>query len=181
MSKNRTKAIIELVKSLVIGCIAIWLAVWVVYRTGGNPYHEFLLMKNDVITDGTIIHAEEYDSESDTKGVVINYRVVYEFSAPNGKKYQSVEKCEGQLPGELYDLSKPYPITVKYLAKNPSINKIARMICDNMFEFIWRKIGIGIIALVFLSTVGFVVIKHGIQGYLSSMSKNVDSNNVIKP
>ena len=71
----------------------------------------------------------------------------------------------------------PIPIEVEYLPNKPEINRIKGMTgqANTVGEFLWRRIGLGLLLLIVFSTIGFGVIKNAIRKYKVEKRKLPDS------
>jgi hypothetical protein len=154
------------------GLVILIASFWLVFSATGNPYQEYLLITKGTNARGFITDADEEIQENDAGGNTYYYYYSYYFKLPDGKKVQSYQKTSGGFRTTLPDLSKPFPVKVVYLANRPEINKIKNTLCQSVGEFIWRKLGLGILLLLILSSIGFELIRRGIKSYLIENQKN---------
>lgn len=155
---------ISLGKGLFLGIAAIIAAIAFVYNIGGNPYHEYLLMKNGVTAVAVITDISRDSEAKDAGGNTYYYDYAFTFVLPNGNKIHSNQQLSGDSPQETPEV--PSAIEIVYLSNRPEINKIKRTLSDNTFELLWRKVGLGILLLLIFSSIGFAIIKNSYQEYL---------------
>jgi len=170
-SQELKRARIQLFKSFIWGVIALIIAIWLVFSATGNPINEYKLITQGKEIDGHITQAEEYVESGDEGGSIYSYSYGYKFQLPNGSIIKSGGNSSGRLPNQLSDLTDPYPARVVYLPTNPEINKLKNSLSKNIWELLWRKIGLGSLLLVLFSSVGIITLKHGIRQYKSDLEK----------
>ena len=169
VSKNSIKY--NLVKSLLIGFAAVFAAFYFVYSIAGNPYYEYLLITKGKISQGFITRAGEDVNDDDMGRANFSYYYSYTFESERGKHFNSYGESDGRLPDELSDLSKPYPVQVVYLENKPEVSKLKNTLCSSLSELLWRKFGLGIVLLLFLSSIGFVIMRSAIKNYAIERNK----------
>jgi hypothetical protein len=170
-NQPKQKIIIQLIKTLLIGFAALFFAFWFVFYVTDNPLNEFLLITKGIEVSGKIYQAEEFVEDGDDGKAIFSYSYAYSFKLPDGKEIKSGDHSGGRLPNELLNSNLPFPIMILYLKSDPNINKLKSTLSKNIFEFIWRKIGLGTIFLILFSSIGISVIKNGIKDYNKSMKE----------
>jgi len=153
------------------GIIAMILAFVFVYSIAGNPYNEYRLLKSGTSTEGYITDVNEEFEERDAGGYTYYYYYTFIFKLPNGKTITGYQELSGSSPQKTPDVSEPYPIEIVYLKTNPEINKLKATLCDNLWEIVWRKIGLGLLLLIISSSIGFSLVRKSIKEYLTERKK----------
>lgn len=151
------------IKKIITGLILISIAIVFWLNIVGNPFGELMLIINNESCTGYITKTwEDWDF---SEGGSINYtsEITYQFSIPNGKLYVNTIKHFTELRDDLKNISEPYPITVEYVTSNPEISRIKGDGNQTIFEWLWRKVGLGGIALFLLLAPGFIVTKDAIK------------------
>ncbi len=172
------KLIYNLIKNCFWGVIASIVASWFVfYLTGGNPFHEYLLITKGLTTNGFIINSKEYEDEvdvPDSQGggsepvTVENYE--YTFSTQDGKVINNWSSDLGYIKNFT---GRPLLIQVEYLPDSPEINRVKDETsqCKTIGEFVWRRLVLGMLLLLMFLSIGFTLIKVGIKEYLAESKK----------
>jgi len=155
-------------KGLILGVAAIIAAIALVYSIVGNPYHDYLLMKEGVTTVAVITDISRDIEENDVGGETYYYNYSFTFSLPNGNKIHSTQQLSGDKSQNTPEV--PSTIEIVYLRGRPEINKIKMTLSNNTFEILWRKVGLGILLLLIFSSIGFAIIKYSYKQYLAGKS-----------
>lgn len=161
----------ELAKGIFWGTLALIAAFLFTFHLTGNPYHEYQLITNGITTQGFITETFEDAGSGPEGGTHFYYDYKYNFRTDNGKIIQSDGEGVGRLRDEFIDLIDPFPIQVVYLKNKPEINSLKDSLCDSVWELLWRKVGIGTIMLVMLSSIGFILIRNALKEYSSDCKK----------
>jgi len=171
---TRHKLIYDLIKQCFIGAIIVVAAFWFVgYSIKVNPYYEYMLITNSKVTNGFIIRVEEYEEEvdvPDSQGggsepvTIDNYK--YTFKTQDGKIINNWSSDLGYIENFT---GEPLPIEVEYLPDSPEVNRVKDKTsqCKTIGEFIWRRLGLGILLLLMFSSIGYHFIRMGIKDYLA--------------
>jgi hypothetical protein len=146
------KTIFYSVLWLIFGFIFWWHEV-------GNPFDEYQLITNSRTANGFIIDTQEDEVEDDEGQSRWYHSYYYEFQTPDGNTFKETKEFRGQIEDELEGIKKPYPIKVEYLLKNPSINRMKGNGNTTVFEWLWRKIGLGSLFLFMILSPGIFAIK----------------------
>ncbi|MCX6350871.1 MAG: hypothetical protein NTX03_03305 [Bacteroidetes bacterium] len=178
LSKTR-KIVFDLIQSCVLGTLALIIAI--AFWQGMleiNPYHEFLLITKATTVKGFITHSEEEedDVESETQGSRRSFIIYYDYTFTTKKGEIIKDHASDRSPksGYLQEANAtPLPIDVEYISSDPQIHRIKDMTgqANTLFDFLWRRIGLGIILLLVFCGIGFEIIKNGIKVYLTERKK----------
>lgn len=172
----------KLFKSCFWGCIALLVALWLIFYETGNPYNEFLLITKSTTANGFITSSEEQEDVVEPEGrsasQVFNVYYEYHFTTKDGKTVKDHGSDTNPKSGYLSDANeKPIPIVVEYIPSNPQINRIKDMTlqCKTITEFIWRRLALGGLLLILGCSIGISMIKKGIKEFVTER-KNLTSN-----
>ncbi|MEI8203823.1 MAG: DUF6804 family protein [Bacteroidota bacterium] len=180
---HKSKNIFILIKNCFWGVLAIIAAIWfVTYIEKVNLYNEYLLVTEGVTTKGYIINAKEYEEEVEIPEAhgggttsITNIFYNYVFTTQSGK---TINDGSSELEGIQEFKGTAIPIQVEYLIENPKINRVkdANGQCKTITEFLWRRIGLGILMLIMFSSFGFYLIIKAIKDYLIENKKIIANN-----
>lgn len=145
-------------KTIFLGILLITIAFAYWWHILGNPIDELNLIFKAKTTEGVIYDAWEDFSDGDEGGGKWIHSYFYEYKISEGKKFKGIENGNGQI---LIDL--PYPIKVEYLPDNPQVSRIKGSGVQNIFEFLWRKVGFGMLFLVICIAPGYILIRDAIR------------------
>ncbi len=138
----------------IVIAFAFWLSI------AGNPIDELNLILNAETTNGFIVDGwDDVDDNGEGKSEW-THRYIYEFYTSPGQKYKGVEDGGGPL---MIDFEEPNPVDIEYLPDNPNVSRIKGSGCSSIWEWLWRKIGIGGIFLILIISPGFRLLKDGIS------------------
>jgi len=156
----------------------IWGIIWVVAASAfwlsqlGNPLDELALIMHAKITEGFIIDTSEDVQDSEGGGADWYHRVQYTFRTPDGREFtRTTDARKGKLRAELRDLEDPYPIQVEYLPDDPNVSRIKGDGSPTLFDWIWRKVGLGGLLWVLTNAPGFVMIRNGLKELLAARKR----------
>lgn len=126
------------------GLIACYIAFQFWLYVGGNPLHDFLLLRSGVVADGHIVNTWENVDDDDDGRAVWTHGAEYKFWLPNGKEItaKTLERS-GRLKEDFANLTEPYPIKVEYYPNDPTISRIKGDGSTTLTEWLWRKAGLG--------------------------------------
>lgn len=174
MKKTLTKRqlLFNLLQTCFVGILALVVAIWFMSSLMKiNPYHEYLLMTEGISTKGFITKTDVEIDENERGGITkYHHYYGYKFTTKEGKSIESSGEGNGQLSEEFIDLYEPYPISIVYLKNNSEINEIKDNLSDSMFEFILRKIILGLLLLSLFCSIGIIVIIGAIKDYLKGIN-----------
>jgi hypothetical protein len=150
MNKNK------LIKNLFPGILWVAIALLFWFHVIGNPINEILLITQKTqTTTGILVDTIEHDSESDEGKVTVWDEGIYSFSVPGKGDFKT--QTEAPL-GELKNHQE-----VEYLPSNPAVNRIKGDGCKSIVEFLFRKVGIGVLFLFLLLSPGVIILRNGIK------------------
>jgi len=159
-TKNKLR---DSVKTLIFGVLWIIGAGWYWYYLAGNPIDELALIRRAQVAQGFIIDSWEDVVDGDD-GRPHWFALTYTYCLPNGRKFtKSTKSYSGRLKEELQELQKPYPIEVEYLTNNPTVSRIKGEGSDSFSDWLWRKVGLGILFLGLLVSPGVVMLRNAIR------------------
>lgn len=114
----------------------------------GWPLDDLRLLLHGTTTSGYITDTWE-EAESGENGTVWLHGATYRYRLPDGQEIERETLTrQGRLDTDFRYLSEPYPIEVEYLPSNPEVNRIKGEGTQSLFEWAWRKAGLGILLLV---------------------------------
>lgn len=142
---------LEPIKSFVWSFILVVFAFMFWHHLAGNPIDEYLLIQNAKLANGILMDSYEVDT-GDEKGNVYDVGV-YKFSLPDGRKFKAFTK---ESNGE-------HEKQIEYLPSNPSINRIKGEGCQNIMEWLGKKIILGGLSLAIFLIPGYIMLRQGIK------------------
>lgn len=134
-------------KTLVIGCIWIAACLVVFFATGGNPFDELspglsdelALIRRSERAVGVLAEKAVDEVEDDRGRVGVSDVGKYLFTALDGGEFTTWTRTPaGQLLNQ---------VEVEYLPESPSINRVKGNGCESFWEWIWRRVGLGLFLL----------------------------------
>ena len=152
---------------MVIGVLLMLGAFWFWLSLGGNPFHELALIRHGETTSGFIIDAWEEPPDGGEGNRSWHYGLIYKYNTPDGREFtQRTVSWAGRIPEKLSLVPvEPYPVEIEYLPNKPEVSKIKGTGSNSIFDWLWRKIGLGGILLVGFLSIGFIVIQYTINEY----------------
>lgn len=171
---TRRQLLFNLLQTCFVGILTLVVAIWFMSTLMKiNPYHEYLLMTEGISTKGFITKTDLEIDENERGGITkYHHYYGYKFTTKEGKSIESSGRGNGQLSEEFVDLHEPYPISILYLKNNPELNEIKDNLSDSMFEFILRKIILGLLLLSLFCSIGIIVIIGAIKDYLKGINEH---------
>jgi len=155
------------VSSALWGAVFIVWAIWFWHSLVGNLFDEFALICRGQTTHGFIIDTWEDAESGDEGGTHWFHSVVYTYQLPDGREFtQSTNSRHGRLKSELCDLARPFPIEVEYLPDDPSVSRIKGDGSPSVFDWLWRKIGLGGLLLAIFLAPGIAMLRDGIRDFM---------------
>ena len=129
--------------------------LWLFFGIAGNPLDDFALIHRGQVAQGFIVETWEDADTGDEGGAQWSHSAVYEYRLPDGREFtQRTRTKSGRLKRELRDLSEPFPIEVEYLPDNPIVSRIKGSGSSSLFDWLWRKVGLGLVLLAIILTPG---------------------------
>lgn len=139
-------------------------ACWFWHYLVGNPFDELALIQRGQTVSGFIIDTWEDAESGDEGGTVWFHAAIYKYRLPDGREFtRSTNVRSGRLKDEFRALTQPYPVEVEYLPDKPLVSRLKGDGSDSMFDWLWRKAGLGIVLLVFFLSPGIVMLRDGFR------------------
>lgn len=130
-------------------------ACWFWYYLCGNPFDEFALITDSQIATGTLASVHE-DEQEDSRGrVSISDVGIYVFRVPSGREFRTKVKSKS---GFLRDYEE-----VEYLPENPVVSRIRGTGSSTITDWLWRKVGLGLLLFVAFVAPGIVQLRAGFR------------------
>jgi len=149
-----------------------WGIVWTLvgcycwYLLVGNPLHDLVLILNGRAIPGFIVDTWEDVDETDYGRTIWYHGAVYTYLLPDGREFtKKTPERKGRLKPEFLDLHEPYPVEVEYLQHNPTVSRIKGEGSTTLFDWLWRKAGLGFLLLALFVSPGIFVLKNGIVAF----------------
>ena len=157
----------DAMKTVCWGILWIVGACWFWYSCVGNPFDELALIRRAHTTPGFIIDAWE-DVEDGARGEAHWFHAAtYKYRLPDGREFtQRTRDYSGRLKDEFHDLTQPHPIEVEYLPENPAVSRIKGEGSDGLIDWLWRKVGLGLVLLALFLSPGLVLLRNGCREIL---------------
>ncbi|MFC1527542.1 hypothetical protein ACFL5D_02200 [Candidatus Neomarinimicrobiota bacterium] len=155
----------KLAKRVLWGAFIMIAPLWPIFHAIGNPYNEYQLMTNGITTNGFIIDAFEEGTDDDLGRTHFDHYYTYTFETEDGKTITSEGDGRGGLSDEFFDMIDPIPMQIVYLKNHPETNNLKDNLCDSIWELLWRKVVVGTIVLVILSSFGFIIMQEALKKY----------------
>jgi CheY-like chemotaxis protein len=148
----------EQAKTIAWGLLAVAAAIWFWLSCFGNPIRELAFIQEGRVVIGSIV--ETWEVTDDDNGDVQSTNAAYVFRLPDGRELKAVTTNSSQLKDDLHE---PYPIEVEYLASNPEASRIKGDGCQSVFEWLWRKVGLGGLMLALFLSPGCCLLRNAIR------------------
>ncbi len=148
-------------KTLLLGTIAIFIALQFSYWWIGDPFSDLLLLQSGVTTSGFITNTWE-DFGGYEGGSRSSYDVVYTYDV-NDHNYVKKYSRSGRLKSKFQDLKEPYPIEIEYLPKHPYISRLKGSGAQSLLEWFFRKLILSLFIYGAFLTPGVTVAKNGYE------------------
>lgn len=143
------------IKTLLWGILWIAVALGFMHHITGNPLDELALIRRAHVAVGSLADTFEHEQEDERGRVYLSDVGVYTFRTPAGQQFNASTRVPtGQLSKQQ---------EVEYLPDNPAVNRIRGDGCASIFEWLWRKVGLGIILLALSLSPGMTLLRNGIR------------------
>jgi len=135
----------------VVGILLIVGMCWFWYSLVGNPFDELALIRHAATAPASLADTWE-DEQSDFRDhVYISDVGIYRFQIPDGREFMARARAPiGELRSEE---------AVEYLPDDPSVSRIKGDGCQSVGEWLWRKVGLGVLLLAMFVTPGIIAIR----------------------
>jgi hypothetical protein len=162
-----TKELKSTASSALWGFLLLLGAFWFWYSLVGNPFDDLALIRRGHTVQGFIVDTWEDAESGDEGGTQWLHRAIYKFRLPDGREFmQRTKDSSGRLKAELRDLAQPFPIEVEYLPDNPAVSRIKGDGSPNLFDWLWRKIGLGSLLLALFLAPGFAMLRSAVREFI---------------
>lgn len=143
------------IKTLLWGVLWVAVALWFMHYIAENPLNELALIRRAQVAAGSLTDTFEHEQEDERGRVYFSDVGVYTFRTPDGQQFQASTKVPiGQLSKQR---------EVEYLPDDPAVNRIRGDGCASIFEWLWRKVGLGVILLALFLSPGITLLRKGIR------------------
>jgi hypothetical protein len=136
---ERRAGVRYLAKTLIWGVLLVLGACWFWYSLIGNPIDELALIRRAQIAPGSLVETREHEAEDDRGHVYSSDVGVYSFRVPDGREFNTMT---GAPTGELQET-----VSIEYLPDDPAVNRVKGDGCESVLEWLWRKVGLGLLLL----------------------------------
>jgi hypothetical protein len=138
---------------------------WFGYQFTGNPFDDLILILKGEIAQGFVVNGWEDAGEDDRGHAKSSYGVTYKFRLPDGREFSHDVKGSGQLNSDFSDFSQPIPVEIEYLPSDPSVSRLKGDGSPNLFDWLWRKLGLSIVIFVQLLFPGALTLRNAFREY----------------
>lgn len=161
-----TNRLRDAVKTISWGVLFMVGGAWLWYIMVDNPFDDLALICRAETVPGFIIDTWEEVDTGDEGGTYWSHGATYKYTLPDGNEVtQNTGFSSGRLKDELRDLEQPYPIEVEYLPDSPDVSRIKGSGSPTIFDWVWRKAGLGSLLLAMFVAPGISVLRDGIRKY----------------
>lgn len=151
-------------RSMVWGVVMCVVALWFWHGLVGNPFDDLELIRRGQTVQGFIVGSWEDPESGDNGGTHWFHGVVYKYRVPAGQEFtQRTRQSSGRLRPEFRDLVQPVPIEVEYLPDNPTVSRIKGDGSPSLFDWLWRKVGLGLLLLALFLSPGLMMLRIAIR------------------
>lgn len=92
------------------------------------------------------------------------YNVDYRFTLPDGREFRgNIKSRMGRLKEQFRNLPSEIPVTVEYLVDDPTVNRLKGDGNETLQEWLWRRVGIGMLLLILFLSPGVAVIRDAFR------------------
>ncbi|WP_447586143.1 hypothetical protein [Pseudoxanthomonas mexicana] len=141
MSKAEPRPLVQYVWA------ALWLTggVWFWYAMAGNPLNELALIRSAEVRQANLVDTSSFDGEDARGDYYEGVHGLYKFQV-GGKDFYAVST---QSHSRFDSIA-----LVEYLTEDPSINRVKGDGVQSVGEWLWRKLGLGLVFACFCLTPG---------------------------
>lgn len=141
------------IKTLLFGLVFLLVGFWFWHGTVGNPLADYALLQRGQQALGKLVETQDHEEEDHRGNIYFSDVGIYAFQW-NGQEFLAHTRAP---TGSL-----PLTITVEFLADDPSTNRVQGDGAQTVWEWVWRKFGLGLILLGFCLAPGIGVIRSGV-------------------
>jgi len=148
------------------GAVMCIVALWFWHYLIGNPFDDLQLIRRGHTVQGFIVDTWENAEDDGAGRTQWSHGVVYKYRVPDGQEFtQRTKESSGRLKPELQGLEQPVPVEVEYLPDNPAVSRIKGDGSPNIFDWLWRKIGLGTLFLALLLAPGLMILRTAVRDF----------------
>jgi hypothetical protein len=137
------------IKTLLWGILWIAVALSFMHHIAENPLDELTLIRQAHVAIGSLDETFEHEQKDERGRGYLSDVGVYTFRTPDGRQFNASTRVPtGQLSKQQ---------AVEYLPDDPAVNRIRGDGCASIFEWLWRKVGLGLILLALLLSPGITL------------------------
>ena len=160
MSHEKSR-LVDAAKTCVWGLLWLLGACWFFYSVVGNPIDELTLILRAETAPGFVIDAWE-DMEAGDRVTHWTHAATYKYELPDGRQFTGhTRQKSGRLKDALRNPLAPYPVEVEYLPHNPEVSRIKGDGSGSLIDFLWRKVGLGLVLLLVFASPGIMLLRKG--------------------
>ena len=149
------------------GIVALIVAFWFWHYLVGNPFDDLALIRRGHTVQGFIVATREDAESGDRGGTQWFHGAIYKYRLPNGQEFaQRTKDKSGRLKTEFRELAQPFPVEVEYLPDNPAVSRIKGDGSPNLFDWLWRKVGLGSLLLALFLAPGFTMLRSAVRHFM---------------
>lgn len=115
---------------------------------------DFLLIRGKSVAPGTLTATHESETEDERGRVSFSDVGVYQFVTNDVTYKSATNKATGRLPST---------VKVEFLTRDPSVNRVAGDGAQTMFEWAWRKLGLGVLLLIMFTAPGISLLSSTLK------------------
>jgi uncharacterized protein DUF3592 len=151
---------------LLLGAFCFW------HYLVGNPFDDLALIRRGHTVQGFIVDTWDEPQNGDEGGTQWLHGAIYKFRLPDGREFmQRTKDGSGRLKAEFRDLVEPVPIEVEYLPDNPDVSRIKGEGSSNLFDWLWRKVGLSSLLLALFLAPGFAMLRSAVREFMEFRQK----------
>jgi len=160
------KQIRSVFSSTIWGLVLCVGALWFWYSLVGNPLHDLALIRHGQTVPGFIVDTWEDAESGDEGGTQWMHGARYTYRVPDGQEFtQRTKTNSGRLTPEFRDLAQPVLVEVEYLPDNPSVSRIKGDGSPDLFDWLWREVGLGILMLALFLAPGVAMLRTAVRDF----------------
>lgn len=153
--------------SMLWGLVMLIGGFWFWHYLVGNPFDDLALIRRGHTVQGFIVNAWEDAESGDEGGTQWLHSAIYKYRLPDGREFtQRTKDKSGRLRTELRDLAQPFPVEVEYLPDNPEVSRIKGDGSLHLFDWLWRKLGLGSLLLALFVAPGFKMLLSAVRDFM---------------
>lgn len=152
-------------KSFLVGLAFLAGGLWFWNHTMEGALNDILILRDKSTTTGRLVDIVENEAEDERGRVYFSDVGVYDFKV-EGKTFKTLTR---KPTGKLNNIE-----TIEFLRRNPTVNRVAGDGAQTVFEWSWRKLGLGIVLLGMFSAPGIVQLNTALGEYRRRRNKPLE-------